>query len=93
MKPTLKRQRGIALPVMLMIMLVMLGTSIFLIKSINSTTLTTGNLAYESALGRQADLGLITAYRWLNATATADRTLFATTSAANGYVANLDTTQ
>jgi Tfp pilus assembly protein PilX len=93
MKSNPKRQRGIALPVMLMIMLVMLGTSIFLIKSINSTTLTAGNLAYESALGRQADLGLMTAFRWLSATGTANPAAFSGDSLANGYASNYDTTK
>ena len=59
MTPTLLRQRGIALPVMLLIMLMMLMTSVFLLKSINSTTLMSGNVAYESALGKAADVDAI----------------------------------
>ena len=87
---TLVRQRGIALPVMLLMLLTMLATSIFLIKSINSTTLLAGNLAYESALGKQADIGLINGFRWLSDTARLNRPLLNAPLAAQGYVANFD---
>jgi hypothetical protein len=87
---TLIRQRGIALPVMLLMLLTMLATSIFLIKSINSTTLLTGNLAYESARGKQADLGLVTGFNWLSATARVNKGLFNNAQPAQGYVANFN---
>jgi len=59
------KQRGIALPVMLIMMLVMLVTGIYLLKSTNSTTLTAANLAYDASLSRAADLGLHTGFEWL----------------------------
>jgi Tfp pilus assembly protein PilX len=90
---TLKRQRGIALPVMLLMMLTMLATSIFLIKSINSTTLTSSNLAYESAQARQADQGLATAFQWLSSTAYSSKSTLNSNNAAAGYVANWDTSK
>ena len=87
MNLTLVRQRGIALPVMLLMLLTMLATSIFLIKSINSTTMLAGNLAYESALGKQADIGLINGFRWLNTTALTNKALLNGPQAAQGYAA------
>jgi len=95
MKPTLttSRQRGIALPVMLLMMLTMLATSIFLIKSINSTTLTASNLAYESAQAKQADQGLSTAFQWLSRTAFESKATLNQDNAAAGYIANWDTTK
>jgi type IV pilus assembly protein PilW len=60
-----RRERGIALPVMLMILALMLVGSIYLLKSVHSTTLTTGNLAYDATLSREADLGLHTGFDWL----------------------------
>ena len=67
------RQRGIALPVMLIMMVVMLVTSIYLLKSTNSTTLTAANLAYDASLSRAADLGLHTGFEWLKATAASNK--------------------
>ncbi len=90
----LRRQRGIALPIMLIMLVVMLVTSIYLIKASNSTTLTTANLAYDSALSRAADLGLHTGAAWLSATAAGpNRVLLNADSTANAYVSTLDPTQ
>jgi Tfp pilus assembly protein PilX len=61
-----RRQRGLALPVMLIMLVVMMISSIYLLRSTNSTALTTSNLAYEDALSKAADLGIHTAYSWLS---------------------------
>ena len=61
------RQRGIALPIMLIMLTVMLVSSIYLLKSSTSTTLTTANLAYDASLSKAADLGLHTAFAYLRA--------------------------
>lgn len=66
-------QRGIALPVMLIMMLVMLVTGIYLLKSTNSTTLTAANLAYDASLSRAADLGLHTGFEWLKDKSVTDK--------------------
>src|SRR5471032_927223 len=59
------RQRGIALPIMLIMLTVMLVSSIYLLKSSTSTTLTTSNLAYDASLSKAADLGVHTAFAFL----------------------------
>ena len=93
MKPRLSlSQQGIALPVMLIILVVMLISSIYLLKSSNSTTLTASNLAYDSAQSRAVDFGLHEGYQWLNSTALGQKPLLNRHSPANGYHASYDTT-
>jgi Tfp pilus assembly protein PilX len=81
------RQRGIALPVMLIMLTVLLISSIYLLRSTTSTTLTTSNLAYEAALSKSADLGLHTAFDWLS---TVDKGQLMADRPASGYVASLN---
>lgn len=68
MTQRLTLQRGIALPVMLIMLTVMLISSIYLLKSSTSTTMTTANLAYDSALSNAADLGLHMGFEFLRST-------------------------
>lgn len=84
-RPILVRQRGVALPVMLIMMLVMLVTSVYLLKSSNSTTLSASNLAYDASLTRAADLGLHTGFQWLSETAVSNRSLLNTAQKDAGY--------
>jgi Tfp pilus assembly protein PilX len=92
MKLSPSRQRGIALPVMMIILLVMLVSSVYLFKASNSTTMTTANLAYDASLSKAADLGLHAGYQWLMNTAAVNKGLLNANSPANGYLANLDVT-
>jgi hypothetical protein len=89
----LRRERGVALPVMLIILAVLLVGSIYLLRNTHSTTLTTGNLAYDATLSKQADLGLHTGFEWLRSTAAANKPALNKPDTAAGYVAHLDTTQ
>jgi Tfp pilus assembly protein PilX len=88
-----RRERGVALPVMLIILAVMLVGSIYLLRSTHSTTLTTGNLAYDATLSKQADLGLHTGFEWLRSTSKANKAALNQVNAGAGYVAHLDTSQ
>ena len=87
------RQQGLALPVMLMMLLVLMISSVYLFKSSNSAALTTGNLVYKDQMSRAADLGLVTAFQWLSTTAVTNKRLLNTDSHADGYLATFDTTQ
>ena len=87
----LQRQGGVALPVMLIMMLVILITSVYLMRSSNSTTLAASNLAYDATLSRAVDLGLHTGFRWLSQTARSDRVALTANQAGDGYRATLDT--
>lgn len=89
----MSREQGVALPVMLIILAVMLVGSIYLLRNTHSTTLTTGNLAYDATLSKQADLGLHTAFEWLRSTSTTSKNTLTKTDATQGYVAHLDTSQ
>ena len=82
-------QAGIALPVMLVILLVMLISSIYLLKSSNTTTLTAANLAYDSAQSRAVDYGLHEGFKWLSgvSSSTAGRAALDGDVAGAGYVA------
>jgi hypothetical protein len=89
----MRREQGVALPVMLIILAVLLVGSIYLLRNTHSTTLTTGNLAYDATLSKQADLGLHTGFEWLRSTAKANKSLLIKSDATQGYVAHLDTSQ
>lgn len=89
----LRRQRGLALPVMLIVLVVMLVTSVYLLKSSNSTTMTASNMAYDASLSRAADLGLHAAFDWLSTTSRDNKVLLNEDSPANGYSATLDPAQ
>lgn len=80
---------GIALPVVLVILALMLIGGVYLLKSVHSTGLTTGNLAYDATLGRAADLGLHEGFQWLSTKAASNRLALNQDDAANGYVASL----
>lgn len=85
------RELGIALPVMMIMLLVLLVSSIYLLRSSNSTTLTATNLAHDSALARAADFGLHTGFRWLSETAKTSKVLLNDHVPDQGYRASLDT--
>ncbi len=89
---TLLRQGGLALPVMLLMLMTMMLTSIYLLKSINSTTMTVSNAAYESALSKSADLGLHTGFQWLSTLTGAAKAQLNQSVPAQAYNASFDTT-
>jgi Tfp pilus assembly protein PilX len=82
-----RRQRGIALPIMLIMLTVMMVSSIYLLRSSTSTTMTTSNLAYDAALSKAADAGLHTAFTYLRTVVNKNDLLVDQT--AFGYVATL----
>ncbi|MET0322325.1 MAG: hypothetical protein ABW069_16520 [Duganella sp.] len=84
------RQRGIALPVILIMLTVMLVSGIYLLKSTTSSTLTTANLAYDSALAKAADAGLHAGFAYLRTVA--NKADLDTNQPAQGYVATLTST-
>ncbi len=85
------RQHGVALPVMLIMLLILLVSSIYLLRSSNSTTLTAANLAYDAQLARATDFGLHTGFQWLSQTASANRATLNGNVAGQGYRATMNT--
>lgn len=92
MLPFPVRQRGVALPVMLIVLVVMLISGAYLLKASNTTTMTTSNLAYQAALNKANDLALMTGAEWLSSTWTTNKALLDSDSPDDGYIATLDTT-
>lgn len=86
------RQRGVALPVMLIVLTIMLLSGAYLLKTSNTATLTAANLAYQSTLTRANDRALMEASEWLAQTWTSNRAALNSDSSGDGYVASLDTT-
>ena len=85
-----RRQRGIALPVMLIMLTVMMVSSIYLLKSSTSSTMTAANLAYDSALSKSADAGLHAGFAYLRSVV--NRSDLLVNQPAQGYVATLTPT-
>lgn len=81
------RARGVALPVMLIVLAIMLVSGAYLLKSSNSNTLTASNLAYQTTLSRANDLALMQGAEWLSDTWKTNKALLDTNIAASGYVA------
>jgi Tfp pilus assembly protein PilX len=81
------RQRGIALPIMLIMLAVMMVSSIYLLRSSTSTTLTATNLAYDAALTKAADAGLHAGFTYLRTVVNKNDLLV--NQPAAGYVATL----
>ena len=69
MEAELKRQRGVALPIALIMLVVMLFSGIYLMRASNNATIMSSNLAYERDISRRADFALSTGYDWLRTTA------------------------
>lgn len=88
-----RRQDGVALPVMMIILVVMLVSSVYLLKASNSSTMTTANLAYESSLAKAADLGVLTGFEWLATTAKTNKGLLDANNAGQGYLATYNAAQ
>jgi Tfp pilus assembly protein PilX len=86
------RQQGVALPVMLIILVVMLAGSIYMFRSSNSSTLTSSNLAYDMSMSKAADFGLHAGFEFLAVTAESDKIALNQDDAENGYRATFDTT-
>ena len=89
----LAAEQGVALPVMLIVLVIMLISGAYLLKSSNAVTMTTSNLAYQSTLNKANDLALLTASEWLSSTWASNKVALDANIPASGYVANLDTTQ
>lgn len=88
------RRSGMALPVMLIVLLVMMVTGIYMLRATHSSELTTGNLAYNATMSRAVDFGLHKGFSWLVTTAATNKIALDTTpSTVNGYEAKLDTTR
>jgi len=88
-----RRERGVALPVMMIILVIMLVSSVYLLKASNSSTLSASNMAYDSALSKAVDLGLHKGFQVLQAKSASNKVLLQDSDDAKGYVASYDPTE
>ena len=81
------RQRGVALPVALVMLAVMLFSAIYLMRASSNATIVASSLAYERDISRRADFGLSTAYDWLStvSSSAATKSNLDADQPANGY--------
>lgn len=91
------KQRGVALFFALIALLVLSLAAVALIRSVDTSTMIAGNLAFKQAATTSSDAGVEAAITWLTATEAANVALnvitnpahpFNQTSAANGYYSN-----
>lgn len=81
-----RRQRGVALPVALIVLTGMILAAVTLIRSVDSATVVASNLTYKQRAARAGDEGIRTAYLWLkNKAVTAPADLNNTDTAAGYY--------
>jgi type IV pilus assembly protein PilX len=93
------KQRGIVLFFALIALVALSLAAVALIRSVDTTTLIAGNLAFKQAATTAGDAGIESAINWLAATETANATknvltdtthTFNITNATNGYYSNAD---
>lgn len=88
-----RRQQGVALPVMLIMLVVMMVGSIYLLKSSNSSTISAANMAYDDSLAKAADLGLHAGFQYLKTRSQLDKGLMDSDDKGNGYLSSYNPNQ
>lgn len=96
------KQRGVVLFFALIALVVMSLAAVALIRSVDTSTMIAGNLAFKQAATTSGDAGIETAIEWLTATQLAEKTAgrdvykhathaFNNTNEVAGYYSNADT--
>jgi type IV pilus assembly protein PilX len=86
----LHKQRGVVLFIALIALVVMSLAAAALIRSVDTNTLITGNLAFKQSAVVSSDRGIETALAWVNTTAIANLATLNGNSVANGYFSTFD---
>ncbi|MBI1890159.1 MAG: hypothetical protein HYS18_05915 [Burkholderiales bacterium] len=81
---SIRKQKGVALPVALILFVVMLIGALYLAKSAGSSAGSASNLAYQRSISRAADVALLNANNWLGTQALTKAALYDHQSA-QGY--------
>ncbi|WP_020167434.1 MULTISPECIES: pilus assembly PilX family protein [Methylotenera] len=84
------KQSGVVLFIALIALVVMSLAAAALIRSVDTNTLITGNLAFKQSAIVSSDRGVETAVGWLNAQAIADVASLNVDSVGNGYFSTFD---
>lgn len=80
------KQQGVVLVIALIVLVAMTLAGIALVRSVDTTNIIAGNLAFQQAATQQGDRGVETAIAWLQANNTP--TMLNSNSPSNGYIAN-----
>lgn len=99
LSPSLRKQRGVALFFALVCLAAIMLAAVILVRSVDTATLISGNLAFQQSATRAGDAGSDAAIAWLQTTQAANSTknvledathAFNIDSPAAGYYASLD---
>lgn len=83
--PTHTGQRGVALPIALIVLTAMVLAAVTLIRSVDTATMVASNLTYKQRASRAGDEGIRAAFLWLKAKAIAAPADLNATNTAAGY--------
>lgn len=78
-------QSGVALPIALIVLVIMILAAVTLVRSVDTTTLVAGNLTFKQRATHAGDEGIRQAFLWLRDTATNSPANLNNTNAASGY--------
>lgn len=81
------KQRGVVLFIALIALVAMTLATVALIRSVDTSTVIAGNLAFKQASTASADVALNNASDWINTISTGNPTILETDSPSNGYYA------
>lgn len=82
---TFANQSGVALPIALIVLVIMILAAVTLVRSVDTTTLVAGNLTFKQRATHAGDEGIRQAFLWLRDTATNNPANLNNTNAASGY--------
>jgi Tfp pilus assembly protein PilX len=78
-------QSGVALPIALIVLVIMVLAAVTLVRSVDTTTLVAGNLTFKQRATHAGDEGIRQAFLWLRDTAINSPANLNNTNAASGY--------
>lgn len=82
------RQKGVVLLIALIVLVAMTLAGIALVRSVDTTNVIAGNMAFGQAATQSGDAGVETAFAWLTTTNTVNVAGLYNDDATNGYAAN-----
>lgn len=83
-----EKQRGVALPVALMVLVAMILAAVTLMRNIDTSTMVATNLTYKQHASHAADAGIQAAYQWLENTMAAAPASLYNTNTGMGYISS-----
>lgn len=78
-------ERGVALPIALIVLVAMILAAVTLVRSVDTATLVAGNLTFKQRATHAGDEGIRQGFLWLRNTAIANPASLNNSDAANGY--------